>query len=346
MSGIFDPYRIDALLAGEEAAEARSLERMGAERYIAGLGRDLARLSGRKHCVFTDSGRAAIAAGLAALGSGRGKTVVLNNLTHHSLLEAVLKSKARPLPVEAGPRTLNPGSDSFKKLAKDADILLLAHMFACGGDVRAIKTLCLERGIKTLEDASQAIGLKYAGKPLGSFGDISVLSLSPYKPVSRMGIKAGALLFDDDKYYRLLPPGAPELPPGLEAAAPMLKVKLKNLPLILLDLKGSNARFRARLKKIPQLRLAGAGAAAQEIPLFVNSGSAAGLSAFLDKAGIKPERKYTPFHTQLGLADSSYQVSALYRERALHLPVYCKMTESEIDYVCSAIERFFKKRRA
>ena len=346
MNLIFDPYRLDALLAGEEAAEAALLKRRGAKKYLAELGEDLARLAGRKRCIFTDSGRTAIEAGLSALGAGRGKTVALNNLTHHSLLEAVLKSGARPLPVEAGPQTLNPGVSSLKKPAKNTDMLLLAHMFASCGDVSAIKTLCLERGIKMLEDASQAIGLKYAGKPLGSFGDISVFSLSPYKPVSCMGIKTGALLFDDDRYSAVLARSFPACRSSLEAAAPMLRVKLRNLQLILLDLKESNARFRARLGKIPQLRLAGVGAAAQEIPLFVNGGLAAGLLAFLEKAGIKPERKYTPFHTTLGLADRSYPVSALYRAQALHLPVYCKMTKSEIDYVCSVINGFFKNHRA
>ncbi|HAM36545.1 MAG TPA: hypothetical protein DEB40_01020 [Elusimicrobia bacterium] len=345
MSLIFDPYRLDDSLAEEAAAETALLKRVGGEKYLDELGAELARLIGRKRCVFTDSGRTAVAAGLAALGAGRGQTVALNNLTHPSLLEAVLKSGAKPLPVEAGPRTLNPGLGNFKKLAKNADMLLLAHMFAACGDVRAIKTLCLERGIKMLEDASQALGLEASGSPLGSFGDISVFSLSPYKPVSHMSIKAGALLFDDDRYSAVLSRSLPSGRGSLEAAAPMLRLKLRNISRILLDLKESNARFRLRLGKMPWLRLPGIGSAAQELPLLVKHGAAPALAAFLERSRIKLERQYFPFHSAMGLADGSFPVSARYRAQALHLPVYCRMTTSEIDYVCNAINGFFRTRR-
>jgi len=340
---IFNPYRLDAMLEAEEAAEAARLRREGPRNYLAGLGEELARLCGRKRCVFASSGRAALKAGLSALGAGRGKTVALNNLTHHSLLKAVTGSGARPMPVEVRLNNLNPDHRAIQKSAKNADIVLLAHMFASSSGPAAIKASCRERGAKLLEDASQSIGLRHSGKPLGSFGDISVLSLSPYKPVSKRGIKAGALLFDDDAHSGTLV-RLPH-PPGLEIAAPMLRVKLKRLPLILEDLKRSNAAFRKRLAAIPELRLPDTGMAAQEIPIFVEKGTVPALAAFLEKAGFSPERKYAPFHEALGLDAGAFPVSSLYSATALHLPVYCKMTGSEINYACNAIERFFKNRR-
>ena len=340
---IFDPYRLDSLLSAETAAEAALLRREGLEKYLARLGEELARLCGRKRCVFTASGRAALNAGLTALGARRGKTVAMNDLTHYSLLEAAAGSGARPLPIEAGPKNLNPDERSLKKAAKEADIFLLAHMFASSCGIPAIRPLCRERGIKLLEDASQAIGLKCSGVLSGGSGDISVLSLSPYKPVSCRGIKAGAILFDDGPYsdeLTRLP-----LPANIKAAAPMLRVKLRLLPSILGDLKRSNTAFRKRLAGIPGLRLPGTGAAAQEIPLLVEGGAAPALSAALEKAGFAPERKYRPFHERLGLAPEGFPVSSAYSANALHLPVYSKMTVSEITYVCDVIERFFKARR-
>jgi dTDP-4-amino-4,6-dideoxygalactose transaminase len=75
--------------------------------------------------------------------------------------------------------------------------VVLTHQFGVPCDVDAMLPLCRRRGVFVVEDAAAAIGAKYGGIPVGSFGDAAVVSFQRTKVVA--ADCGGALMLDDDR---------------------------------------------------------------------------------------------------------------------------------------------------
>jgi dTDP-4-amino-4,6-dideoxygalactose transaminase len=329
---IFNPHRLD-----EKLSAAARTARLSPGNSVLELESRLAELAGRKHCLLTSSGRAALKAGMKALGAGKGSVVGMTNLTHPSAPEAAAWAGAGTEFIEISAASLNMDDGALRAKIRKLDALLATHMFAASCDLpRALKA-CAKAGIPLLEDASQIIGETLGGKPYGSFGAVSVFSLSPYKPVSSPAGKAGAILCDDDALFRRIKTAAGEFGGPESGLVPFLLIKIKILPSTLDGIKRTNAAYRAGLSGIHGLFLPAAGRAAHEFPVL--TARRAELARRLTAAGVPLERVYKPFNPSRG----AYPVSARYAAQALHLPAYPMMAESETEYVIKTVRNFFSR---
>lgn len=331
---LFDPYRLDEALI----AEHPEVLRPPAPRAARDLATALAALAGRRYCLLTSSGRGALRAGLAALGAGRGSVVGMTDVTHPSALDAALALGARPEPLDVDPRTLNPSPESLEAAAPRLTHLVFTPMFSASVPPALVRRLAAERGFPVLEDASQAIGASSGGRPYGSFGEISVFSLSPHKPVSCPGASAGALLCDDPALYRRARAAGAGAP--VAAALPMLALKLSVLGRTLAGLRANNAFYRRELAGISGLDLPASGREAQDFPVLARR--KAGLARHLAGRGVPLGRTYEPFHALRG-ARGRFPGGALYAARALHLPSYPAMTPAERRLAAGAVKEFFAR---
>ena len=332
MNRLFDPYRLDARLdAAGGAVPPDAVRRTEAK---------LAALTGRRRCLLVSSGRDALKAALKATGIRKGSTVAMTNLTHPSAPEAAAWAGAAPLFAEISARNLNISGAALRAAVRKADALLLTHMFSASAGAAAAGRACAAAGIPLVEDASQIIGESEKGRPYGSFGLVSVFSLSPYKPVSCPGHRAGALLCDDEKVFSRLKRLAADFPPPPPAAAARLLWKLELLPSTLERLGLINAAYRAAFSGLRGVALPKAGPRAHEFPLLTSRRD--GLLAALKRAGIPPERTYEPFNSCYG-APGAYPASAAYAREAVQLPVYPLMTEGETEHVIRTVKNFFER---
>lgn len=319
----FDPFRLDRRLMKAAAVQARALRKTGFGSYRAALEKDLAGFIGRRFCLLTDSGRTALRLAAAALRPGGG-TAAFPDITHPSLAEAVDGSAFRLLPLDIDLSTLNLSEAALKKAAPRLDLLLLPHMFATPAPVRTALRLARRHGFAVIEDASQIIGGSLSGKKFGSFGEISVFSLSPYKPVSSPFARAGALLCDSPELFRRVLALRP--PPPKPQALPFLRLKLGRLESTLKTSRAANSVYRSALKKHKLFIPAGIKPEAQEFPLLIPGRDAA--EALFKKAGIPLERIYKPLRLEKGLRGRLPAADAYWRT-ALHLPAWPLMTKRE-----------------
>lgn len=71
--------------------------------------------------------------------------------------------------------------DLEKKYEKDVKGLIVVHMNGRSPDMLKVREFCDSKGIFLIEDSAQALGSRYAGKLLGSFGSLGIFSLSTAK---------------------------------------------------------------------------------------------------------------------------------------------------------------------
>jgi perosamine synthetase len=146
---------------------------------------EFARAFHRDFGIAVSSGTAGLTVAVRALGIGPGDEVLVPSLTIISCAQAIVESGARPVPVDCDQIDWNANLHHFeKRLTSRTTAVLLVHLYGLCADLDPIVSWAHERGLRIIEDASQAQGLTYKGRPCGSFGDISVFSLYANKLVT------------------------------------------------------------------------------------------------------------------------------------------------------------------
>lgn len=165
---------------------------------------DLAAVTGRAHGVALTSGTAAIHLALHELGVGRGDEVLVSTFTFAGSAFPVLHAGATPVFVdsEAGTWNLSPdllaGELAHRRRAGFAlpKAAVVVDLYGQCADYDRLVPLLDDHGIVLIEDAAEAIGASYHGRPAGSFGRCAALSFNGNKLVTSSG--GGALVCDDE----------------------------------------------------------------------------------------------------------------------------------------------------
>jgi methylmalonyl-CoA mutase cobalamin-binding subunit len=77
------------------------------------------------------------------------------------------------------PVTLSPDLDSMRAaLRRGVDAIVVAHLYGYPADVIGVRELAREQGIPVIEDAAQGVGGTFRDQPLGSLGDVAILSFA------------------------------------------------------------------------------------------------------------------------------------------------------------------------
>ncbi len=153
-----------------------------------------------KHAQLVSSGTAALTIALSSAGIGAGDEVIMPTFTFVASFESILAIGAVPILVDVDDTlTLDPMAVA-QAITKNTKVVMPVHMCGSMANLRALKTLCEKHGLLLLEDACQAIGGSYEGKPLGSYGDLGCFSFDYVKTIT-CG-EGGALITNNGKYYK------------------------------------------------------------------------------------------------------------------------------------------------
>ncbi len=145
-------------------------------------------------CVALSSGTAAIQLGLRLLGVGPGDEVFCPTLTFVATANPVLYLGAKPVFLDSETRSWNLDPQLLEEaLCERAKInrlpkaVIVVHLFGQAADMDPILGVCQKYDVPVLEDAAEAVGTLYRGKPAGTFGDVAAFSFNGNKIMTTSG---------------------------------------------------------------------------------------------------------------------------------------------------------------
>ena len=163
---------------------------------------ELAERCGVTHAVALSSGTAALHLALLGVGVGPGDDVLVPTLTFAATANAVVYCGARPCFIDADPRTWNVSPQLLAEELADRRVrndlpkaVITVDLYGNCADYDAILPLCADMEVPVIEDAAEALGATWEGRPAGSFGQSAVLSFNGNKIITTSG--GGALLCHD-----------------------------------------------------------------------------------------------------------------------------------------------------
>lgn len=171
----------------------------------------LADYAGVKHCITCANGTDAITIAMRAWGVGPGDAVFVPDFTFFASGECPADEGASPVFVDVDQRTYNLDpvklEEAIERVIEEgrykAKAVVAVDLFGLPADYPGIKAVCEKYGLLLLEDAAQGFGGSIDGKKACSFGDISITSFFPAKPLGCYG-DGGAIFTDSDEWADLI----------------------------------------------------------------------------------------------------------------------------------------------
>jgi perosamine synthetase len=156
----------------------------------------LAQLHEVPDAVAVSSGTAALHLALVALGIGPGDEVIVPSFTFVAVANAVAQVGATPVFAEIDAATLNLDVDAAEQaLTPRTRALIVVHTFGVPAEMDRLMALAERHGVQVIEDACEAIGARFDGRSVGSFGVAAALGFYPNKQITTG--EGGALLTRD-----------------------------------------------------------------------------------------------------------------------------------------------------
>jgi dTDP-4-amino-4,6-dideoxygalactose transaminase len=160
--------------------------------------REFAAFCDVKHCIAVNSGTSALHLALLGVGVGHGDEVITTPNTFMATAEAISYTGARPVFVDIDPATANIDPNRIEAaLTARTKAIIPVHLYGRPADLDPILKLARNHDVALVEDACQAHGARYRGRPVGALGRAGTFSFYPGKNLGAYG-EGGALITNDD----------------------------------------------------------------------------------------------------------------------------------------------------
>jgi dTDP-4-amino-4,6-dideoxygalactose transaminase len=161
----------------------------------------VAQLAERQYAVALNSGTAALHLALQLLNVQPGDSVICPTLTFAASANPICYCGADPIFVDSEPRTWNMDPVLLElelgERAASGELpkaVIVVHLYGQCADMDPILAVCERYGIPVVEDAAEALGASYKGRPAGGMGAFSFFSFNGNKIITTSG--GGMLLAD------------------------------------------------------------------------------------------------------------------------------------------------------
>ena len=326
-------------------------------RYVDAFERQWATYCGTREAIGVANGTDALVLALRAIGVGPGAEVIVPANTFIATAAAVVACGARPRFVDVDPETLLITADDIgSALTSRCRAIIVVHLYGQMADMPSILKVADDAGVPVLEDAAQAHGATWAGRPAGSWGVAGCFSFYPSKNLGALG-DAGAVVTNDMNVAAAIrslanhgrAPDDPDLHvhvgvnsrlDGLQAA--LLSAKLVSLDRWNAARRSVVKRYRAECADLPVqfVREDGDGVPVHYVaPIRVQSRDE--VRRLLRGRGIDTKVHYpVPCHLQPCFREFSGQRLPVVEAAAqglLSLPLSPTMSAEQVDSVCAAL---------
>ncbi len=171
--------------------------------HVDAFERDMAGRHGVAAAVALSSGTAALHLALINLGVTTGDTVWCASLTFCGSANPIAYVGATPVFVDSERRSWNldpalvaQGLDDAARAGRLPKAIISVDLYGQSADYEPLVAACERHGVALIEDAAEALGATYRGRPAGAFGRCSILSFNGNKIITTSG---GGMLLSDNK---------------------------------------------------------------------------------------------------------------------------------------------------
>lgn len=189
------------------------IEQAFAQNWIAPLGpnvdefeNELAFYLGNDMQVMaTNSGTSAIHLALMVLGVKAGDEVLCQSMTFAASANPIAYQGATPVFVDSEEATWNMSPEFLElairdriRLGKKPKAIIVVHLYGMPAMIERICSIAKQYDIPVIEDAAEALGSKYNGRNVGTFGDIGIFSFNGNKIITTSG--GGAIVSANEEH--------------------------------------------------------------------------------------------------------------------------------------------------
>ena len=331
---------------------------MGGE-FSARLETDFAQMTGTRHAVSVNSCSTALQICLRYFGA-KDHDVLVPSASFITDVSAVRWEGGHPVLVDMSPDTLSFDLDDLKrKLTPKTRGIIWVHLTGfMAANYPEIVSFARHHGLFLIEDCAHAHGASIDNKVAGSIGDAGCFSFFPTKPMTTG--TGGMITTNDDRLaafarqVRLFGKNTKTDEVEIdgndwfldEIRACVGYYQLQDLPLMLERRRAVAARYADRLANQPFIRPVGYPKTSRPAyyqyalltdPRIDNDKLIAAMKA---KHNIPVKYIYRPTHTEKVFRDldtGSLRKTEETLRRAICLPLYCEMTDPEVDRVAECL---------
>jgi CDP-6-deoxy-D-xylo-4-hexulose-3-dehydrase len=162
----------------------------------------IAKIFGKKNCLYVNSGSSALYIGMEAFDFPEGGEVITPALTFSTTVGSIVKNKLIPVFVDVGKSDYCIDPEKIEEMISSKTVAIVAPNLIgnlCQWDI--IAEIAKKYNLRILEDSADTLGATLHGKPSGSWSDMSVTSFYGSHIINCAG-NGGALSINDDQYLR------------------------------------------------------------------------------------------------------------------------------------------------
>ncbi len=316
---------------------------------------------GMPYASSVSNGTVALHLALLALGIGEGDEVIVPTFTYIASVNCIKYTGARSVFVDSLYSNLQMDPvDVAKKVTEKTKAILAVHLYGHPCDMDALCSIAKENKLYLVEDCAEAVGSKYKGKHVGTFGDVATFSFFGNKTITTG--EGGMVVTGDHELYERM-------------------VKLKGQGLVRQgeywhDMIGYNYRMTnicaaiglAQLEQVDKFLEAKRIIAGyykkglKDVPVLFHDEDADVVHSYwmcsilveepekrdilrnhLDDKGIETRPFFHPVHSMpmYKREGENFSVAENLASRGINLPSYPGLKEQELEYIIASINDFF-----
>jgi dTDP-4-amino-4,6-dideoxygalactose transaminase len=328
--------------------------------FVEEFEKEFASFCDANYAVGVNNGTTALHLAMLALGIGAGDEVIIPANTFIATAWGVSYTGAIPVFVDCNPHTWEIDASGLEaKINSKTKAVIGVHLYGQPFDINAVQAICKKHNLFLVEDAAQAHGASYMGKPVGGFGEMACFSFYPGKNLGACG-EAGGLTTNHEKYYKHLQSlrnhgsmvryyhdeiGFNMRMGGFEGAS--LRIKLKYLPSWNKRRTEIAGKYHSEIKNVKiKMQVQPQGHDSVFHLFVITTENRDELIKFLNEKNIFPGLHYpVPCHLQKAYAGLKYKKgdfpnSEYLAGHCLSLPMYAELTDEEVDYIIKTLNSY------
>ena len=323
---------------------------------------EFAQFCGTRHAVGVNSGTDALVLALKVVGIRPGDEVITVPNSYLASASSIALAGATVRFVDvASDMNMDPKALS-RAITSKTRAIIPVHLTGRPARMAEILGIARRHGLRVIEDAAQAAGANYRGKPVGSWGDLGCFSFHPLKNLNACG-DAGAVVTSNASWAKKLKilrnHGHPHRDDCLEFSlnsrldglqAEILRIKLRGLGAVTRKRKRNAALYQSLLAGCPQVDCPQDEPGMESVyhTFVIQCEKRDYLRKHLARKGIGTAVHYpVPIHLmkvgkKLGFKKGAFPETEHLTKRILSLPIHQDLSERQIRAVALEILRFYK----
>jgi len=326
--------------------------------HVEEFERNFSSFCNTKYAVGVDNGTSALLLTLKALGIGPGDEVITAANSFLASASCIALAGARPVLADVRDDYCIDPEFAASVITERTKAIIPVHLTGHPAAMAELAKLADRHGIFLVEDAAQAVGARYAGQAVGSFGVAGCFSFHPLKILSAIGDGGIITTNDHALHEKLLKARNHGLRNRDECEHWNPNARLDAIQAVILNSKMAflhrsisrrreiAKRYGSELSGVVKVPTDNEGETSVYQTYIIQSERRDHLQKFLLERGIESKVHYPiPIHLQpaaasLGYKMGDFPVTERQSQHILSLPLYPELTENQIESVICAVKKF------